>query len=90
MVDMKYRFTYGDSDLSEFIKRFHNIMTKINWKFSFPLSFFNHVSIFWKKYQFWLKNVSLFRKHWIGKVESFPEPNFDINQGYKIVLTVSH
>ena len=29
MVDMKYRFTCGDSDLSEIIKKCQNIMTRI-------------------------------------------------------------
>ena len=40
-----------------------------------------------KKYQFWLKNFSSLKKQLIGKTESFLESNFDLNQGYKIVLT---
>ena len=39
-----------------------------------------------EKYQFWLKNVSLFRKVLINKVESFLKVNFDIKQGYKILF----
>ena len=57
-------------------------MTRIVWKFSFTLYTSNDDSSFRKKYQFWLKNVSLFKKQLIGKVESS-----DLNQGYKIVLT---
>ena len=37
MLDFKYRFTCGDSDQSEIIKRCQNIMTRIVWKFSFAL-----------------------------------------------------
>ena len=33
------------------------------------------------------KNVSWFKKQLIGNVESFLKSNFDLNQGYKIVLT---
>ena len=30
MLDIKYRFTCGDSDLSEIIKKYLNIMTRID------------------------------------------------------------
>ena len=33
MVDIKYRFTCGDSYLSEIIKKCQYIMTRIIWKF---------------------------------------------------------
>ena len=45
-------------------------MTRIVWKFSFTLYTSNDDSSFRKKYQFWLKNVSLFKKQLIDKVES--------------------
>ena len=35
----------------------------------------------------WCKIVSPFKKQLIGKVESFLQSNFDLNQEYKIVLT---
>ena len=90
MLDIKYRFTCGDSDLSEIIKKCQNIMTRIVWKFSFAPYSSNDDSTFWEKYQFWLKNVSSFRKQLIGKVESFLKSNLDLNQGYQIVLTQNH
>ena len=65
-------------------------MTMIAWKFPFTLYTSNDDSTFWKKYQFSLKNVSLFKKQLIGKVESLVKSNFDLNQGYKIVLTQNH
>ena len=46
-------------------------MTRIVWKFSFTLYTSNDDSTFSKKYQFWLKNVSLLKKQLIGKVQSF-------------------
>ena len=80
MLDIKYCFTCGDSDLSEIIKKCQNIITRIVWQFYFALYSSNDDSTFWKKYQFWLKIISLFRKQLIGKVESFPKSNFDLNQ----------
>ena len=65
-------------------------MTRIVWNFYFTLYTSNDDSTFWKKYQFWLKNVSSFKKQLIGTVESFLKSNFDLNQGYKIVLTQNH
>ena len=65
-------------------------MTRIVWKFSFTLYSSNDDSTFWEKYQFWLKNSSLFRKQLIDKVEIFLKSLFDLNQGYKIVLTQNH
>ena len=87
MVDIKCRFTCGDSDLGQIIKKCQNIMMRIVWKPSYTLYISNDDSIFWKKYQFWLKNFSSLKKQLIGKTESFLESNFDLNQGYKIVLT---
>ena len=29
MLDVKYRFTCGDSDVSEIIKKYQNVMTRI-------------------------------------------------------------
>ena len=37
MLDIKYRFTCGDSDLGEIVKKCQNIVTRIAWKFSFAL-----------------------------------------------------
>ena len=65
-------------------------MTRIVWKFSFTLYSSNDDSTFWEKYQFWLKNSSLFRKQLIDKAEIFLKSLFDLNQGYKIVLTQNH
>ena len=65
-------------------------MTRIVWKFSFTLFTSNDDSDFWKKYQFWLKNVSSFKKQLIGKFQSFLKSNFNLNQEYKIVLTQNH
>ena len=87
MVDIKCGFTCGDSDLGQIIKKCQNIMMRIVWKLSFTLYISNDDSVFWKKYQFWLKNFSSLKKQLIGKTESFLESNFDLNQGYKIVLT---
>ena len=55
-------------------------------KIFFPLYSANDDSTFWKKHQFWVKNVSSFSKQLIRKVERFLKSNFDLNQGYKIVL----
>ena len=41
-------------------------------------------------YQFWLENVTSFTKQVIDKIESFRISNFDLNQGYKIVLAENH
>ena len=90
MLDVKYCFTCGDSDLSQIIKRYQNIMARIVWKLSFTLYTSNDDSTFWKKYEFWLKKFSLFKKQLISKIESFLKSNFDLNQGYKIVLTQTH
>ena len=65
-------------------------MTRIVWKFSFSLYTSNDDSSFRKKYQFWLKNVGLFKKQLIRTVQSVLKSNFDLNQGYKIVLTENH
>ena len=65
-------------------------MARIVWKFCFTLYTSNDDSNFWKKYQFWLKNVSSFKKQLIEKVQSFLKSNFGLNQGYKIVLTQNH
>ena len=86
MLDIKYHFTCGNSDLSEIIKKCKNIMATIFWKISFALYSSNDDSTFWKKYQFWLQNVGSFRKQLIGKVEMFLMSNFDLKQRYKIVL----
>ena len=86
MLDIKYRFTCGDSDQSEIIKKCQNIMTWIIWKFSFALYSSNDDSTFWEKYQFCRQNVSSFRKELIRKVEKFLKSNFDVNQRCKIVL----
>ena len=90
MVHTNFHFTCGDLDLSEFIKKFQNFMTRIVFKFSFDLYFSNDDSTFYEKYQFWLKNVTSFRKQQIDQVESFLKSNFDLNQGYKIMLTQNH
>ena len=65
-------------------------MTTFVWKFSFTLYTSNDDSNIWKKYQFWLTNVSSFKKQLIGKVQSFLKSNFGLNQGYKIVPTQNH
>ena len=90
VVHTNFHFTCGDLDLSEFIKKFQNFMTRIVFKFSFDLYFSNDDSTFYEKYQFWLKNVTSFRKQQISQVESFLKSNFDLNQGYKIMLTQNH
>ena len=87
MLDIKYHFTYGDPDLSQIIKKCQIIMTRIVWKLCFAHYCSNDDSTFRKKYQFWLENVSSLRKQLIGKVESFLKSNFDLSEGYKIVLT---
>ena len=55
MLDIKYRFTGGDLDLREIIKKCQNIMTRFVWKLYFALYSSNNESPFWKKYQFWFK-----------------------------------
>ena len=90
MLDIKYRFSYGDSNLSEVIKNCQNIVARIVWKISFALYSSNYDPTSWKKYQFWLKHVSSFKKQLIGIVESFLKSNFDLNQRYNIVLTQNH
>ena len=54
-------------------------MTRIVLKFSFTLYTSNDDSSFWKKYQFWLKNVNSLKKQLISKVESFLKSNIDLN-----------
>ena len=90
MLDIKYHFTCGDSDVSQIIKKCQNIMTIVVWKIYFALYSLSDDSIFWKSWQFWLKNVSSFRKQPIDQVESFLKSNFDLNQWYKILLTQNH
>ena len=65
-------------------------MTRIVWKFSFALYTSNDDSTFWKKYQFWFKNVGSFKKQLICKVQGVLKSNIDLNQGYKTVLTQNH
>ena len=43
-----------------------------------------------EKVPIWLQNISSFRKQLSSKIESFLNANFDLNQGYKIVLTQNH
>ena len=56
-------------------------MTRIVWKLSFTLYTSNDDSNFWKKFQFWLKNVSSLKKQLIGEVQSSLNSNFGLNQG---------
>ena len=60
ILDIKYRFTSGDSNLSEIIKTYQNTMTKTVLKLFFALYSSNDDSNFWKKFQFWRKFVSSF------------------------------
>ena len=90
MLDVKYRCTCGESDLSEIIQKCQNILARIVWKTCFTLYTSNDDTTFWKKYQFWLENVSSFRKQQIDQIESLRNANFDLNQGYKILLTQNH
>ena len=85
MLDIKYRVTYGDSDRLEIIENWQNIGTRIVLKFSFALYSSKYDPNCWKKYQFWLKHVSSFRKQLIGILESFLKSNFDLNEGYKTI-----
>ena len=62
-------------------------MASIVWKICFTFYSSNDDATFWEKYQFWLGKVSLFRKQLIVTIESFLDTHFDLNQGYKIVLT---
>ena len=55
-------------------------MTRIIWKFYFTLYSSDDDWGFWKANQFWLKDVSSFRKQLIGIVESFLKLNFDLDQ----------
>ena len=87
MLHIKYCFTCGESDLRETIQKCRNIMASIVWKICFTLYSSNDDATFWEKYQFWLGKVSLFRKQLIVTIESFLDTHFDLNQGYKIVLT---
>ena len=79
MLDIKYLFTYGDSDLSQIIKSCQNILTRILQNFSFAHYSSNDDWTFSKKNKFLLKDVSSSQKQLIGKVESFLKPNFDLN-----------
>ena len=81
ILDIKYCFTCGDSNLSEIIKKLQNLMARIVWKFYFALYSSNDYSTFWKKHQFWHQNVSSFRKQLIDKVENCLKSMFDLNQG---------
>ena len=70
-------------------------IVKILWpalsaNFSFALYTSIDDSTIWEEYQFWLQNVTLFKKQLSDKVESFLKSNFDLNQRYKIVLTQKH
>ena len=61
-------------------EKWKNIMTRIVWKLSFTLYTSNDDSNFWKKYQFWLENVSSFKKTTnrgsskFSKVKFWPKP----------------
>ena len=72
------------------MKKSQKIITRIVWKFYFTLYTSDDDSTLWKKYQFWLKDVSSSKKQLIDTVQSFLKWNFDLNQGYKIVLTQNH
>ena len=59
---------------------------------NFSFTFYTSIddSTIWKKYPFWIKNVSSFKNQLMGKVQSFIMWNFDLHQRYKIVLTQTH
>ena len=90
MLDIKHGLSYRESDVREIIQKCQNIVASFVWKFSFSLYTSNHDITIWNKYQFWLENVSLFRKQLIRKIKSFRISNFDLNQWYNIVLTQKH
>ena len=52
MLDIKYRFTCGESDLTEIIQKCQNILTSIVWKFSFTFYTSNDDTTFWKSTNF--------------------------------------
>ena len=66
------------------------LRTGLSENFSFTLHTANDDSTIWKKYPFWLENVSSFKKQLISKIQSFLKSNLDINQIYKILLTQNH
>ena len=88
MLDIKYRFPCGESEISEIIqkcqiwwcskivKNCQNIIARIAWELSFTLYPSNDDTNFWKNYQFWFENVSSFRKQLVGKIQSFLNANF--------------
>ena len=80
MPDIKYNFTCGDSDLSETIKKYPSINTKIIWKFSFALYSPGEDSTFWKLCQIWLKNVSSYRKQLMSEIGRLIRSHFHLNQ----------
>ena len=58
-------------------------MTRIVWKLSITLYTSNDDFTFWRKYQFWHKNDSFFKKQLIVKVECFLQSIFDVTKDTK-------
>ena len=80
MLDIKYRFTCRDSDLSEIIKKCKNIVARIVWKFyvccllfQWWFNFLKKVPILAQKYYFVQKSTN--RQSWkFFKVKFWPKP----------------
>ena len=61
------------------------LRTGLSENFSFTLHTSNDDSTIWKKYPFWLENVSSFKKQ-LSKIQSFLKSNLDITKYTKYCL----
>ena len=80
ILDIKVRFSCGESDLYQNIVKFQNILTRIDWNFFFCSLHFQLWFKLLEKEIICLKNVSSINKLPIIKVERFLKSSFDLNQ----------
>ena len=80
ILDIKARFSCGESDLYQNIIKFQNILTRIDWKFLLCSLHSQWRFKFLEKAIICLKNVSSINKLPIIEVERFLKSSFDLNQ----------
>ena len=80
ILDIKVRFSCGESDLYQTIVKFQNILTRIDWKFLLCSLHSQWRLKFLEKAIICLKNVSSINNLPIIKVERFLKSSFDLNQ----------
>ena len=80
ILDIKVRFSFGESDLYQNIAKFQHILTRIDWKFLLCSLHSQWRLKFLEKAIICLKNVSSINNLPIIKVERFLKSSFDLNQ----------